>query len=145
MLISTRGRYAIRVLIDIAEQASNDFIRLKDITGRQEISQKYVENIMTLLSKNGLVEGVHGKGGGYRLTRDPAEYKIADILKVTEESLSPVACLECNAQPCKRMAECRTLPMWRELNDMVNNFFNRITLADLVRKDDNVSYLNSML
>jgi len=145
MLISTRGRYAIRVLIDIAEQASNDFIRLKDITERQEISLKYVENIMTLLSKNGLIEGVHGKGGGYRLTRDPSEYKIADILKVTEESLSPVACLECGAQPCKRLAECRTLPMWRELNDMVNNFFNKITLADLVRKDDNVSYLNSML
>ncbi len=145
MLISTRGRYAIRVLIDIAEQATADNVRLKDIAERQEISQKYLEGIMTLLSKNGLIEGSHGKGGGYKLTRDPSDYKILEILNATEDSLSPVSCLECNAKPCSRIAECRTLPMWRDLYSLVTKFFDGITIADLMKKSDDSKYLSAML
>lgn len=136
MLVSTRGRYALRVLVDLAEHDLECFMPLKDIAKRQRISQKYIESIMTILSKNGLVLGVHGKGGGYKLNRRPDEYKIGDILRVTEGTLSPVACLAENAKPCPLAPECRTLPMWKELDDMVAEFFDTKTIADLcVHKD----------
>ncbi len=132
MLVSTRGRYALRVMIDLAEHYSGAYIPMKDVAARQELSLKYLERILPLLTKGELVEGVHGKGGGYRLTREPQDYKVGEILRLTEGDLSPVACLECGAKPCGRASQCRTLPMWKEFNDMVNKYFDGITLADLM-------------
>lgn len=132
MMISTRGRYALRVMIDLAEHNSDGYIPLKDIAARQGISQKYMESIMALLSKNNFVEGVHGKGGGYRLNCRPEEYRIGDILRLTEGTLAPVACLECGAAPCERADECRTLPMWTRLDEMINSYLDSVTLADLM-------------
>lgn len=134
MLISTRGRYALRVLIDLAEYEEDGYTPLKDIAGRQDISQKYMESIMTMLSKNKLVEGVHGKGGGYRLNRSPEDYSVGEILRITEGTLAPVACLERDAQPCSRVADCRTLPLWDKLNDMITGYLDSVSLADLMKK-----------
>ena len=133
MLISTRGRYALRVLIDLAEYEEDGYTPLKDIAGRQDISQKYMESIMTMLSKNKLVEGVHGKGGGYRLNRSPEDYSVGEILRITEGTLAPVACLERDAQPCPRAADCRTLPLWDKLNDMITGYLDSVSLADLIK------------
>ena len=135
MMISTKGRYALRVMIDLAEHYNGGFIPMKDIVQRQEISQKYMERIMAVLSKNGFVEGVHGKGGGYRLNRPADEYRVGDILRLTEGTLAPVACLECGAAPCSRAAQCRTLPMWSKLDKMINEYFDSITIADLMQND----------
>lgn len=134
MIVSTKGRYALRVMIDLAEHTDDERIPLKEIAIRQDISQKYIEAIMTLLSKHNLVDGVHGKGGGYKLSRKPEDYKISEILKVTEGTLAPVACLECGAEPCPKKEVCRTLPMWQKLDTMINGFFDGITLADLCKK-----------
>ena len=134
MLISTRGRYALRVLIDLAEYEEDGYTPLKDIAGRQDISQKYMESIMTMLSKNKPVEGVHGNGGGYRLNRSPEDYSVGEILRITEGTLAPVACLERDAQPCPRAADCRTLPLWDKLNDMITGYLDSVSLADLMKK-----------
>lgn len=134
MIVSTRGRYALRVMIDLAEQECDSYVPLKDIVQRQNISQKYVEAIMTLLSKNGFVAGVHGKGGGYKLNRKPSEYKIGEILRLTEGTLAPVACLECGVEPCERAPECRTLPLWKELDKRVSGYLDSVTIADFMRK-----------
>jgi len=133
MIVSTKGRYALRVMIDLAEQHTQDRTPLKEIAERQEISQKYIEAIMTLLSKNGFVEAVHGKGGGYKLNKKPEEYRVGDILRLTEGSLSPVACLEKGAEECPRKDSCRTLPLWTKLNELVENYLDSVTLADLMR------------
>lgn len=133
MMISTRGRYALRVLLDLAQHQNDGYIAMKNVAERQELSLKYIEKIMPVLSKNNYVEGVHGKGGGYRLARNPADYKIGDILRLAEGDLAPVACLECNAKVCDRATTCPTLPMWKEFHSMVNNYFDGITLADLMR------------
>ena len=135
MMISTKGRYALRVMIDLAEHCNGEYIPMKDVVKRQQVSQKYVERIMTMLSKAGFVEAVHGKGGGYRLHRSPEEYIVGDILRLTEGSLAPVACLDCDAQECERADQCRTLPMWKDLNDKITDFFDGITIADLMKKD----------
>lgn len=137
MMISTRGRYALRVMIDLEEHGKDGFIPLKDIADRQHISKKYLESIMTLLSKNRMVEGVHGKGGGYRLNRDPHDYKVGDILRLTEGSLAPVTCLECGAEPCEKADVCRTLPMWQKLNTLINDYLDSVTLADLAGDGEN--------
>ena len=134
MIVSTRGRYALRVMIDLAEQGSDSYVPLKDIALRQSISQKYIEAIMTLLSKNGFVNSVHGKGGGYKLNRAPSEYKIGEILRLTEGTLAPVACLECGAEPCSKAPECRTLPMWTELDRRISGYLDSVTIADLMKK-----------
>ena len=134
MIVSTKGRYALRVMIDLAEQRKSERVPLKEIAERQEISQKYIESIMTMLSKNGMVDAVHGKGGGYKLNRKPEEYKVGDILRLTEGSLSPVACLEKGAEECPRKAECRTLPLWTKLDDLVEGYLDSVTLADLMKK-----------
>ncbi len=133
MIVSTKGRYALRVMIDLAEQHTQDRTPLKEIAERQNISQKYIEAIMTLLSKNGFVEAVHGKGGGYKLNKKPEEYRVGDILRLTEGSLSPVACLEKGAAECPRKSECRTLPLWTKLDDLVENYLDSVTLADLMK------------
>lgn len=132
MLISTKGRYAIRVMLDLAENDNDSYIPMKEVAKRQELSLKYIERIMPDLKKNNLVEGIHGKGGGYRLTRDPADYKIGDILRLTEGDLAPVSCLECDASPCPRADFCKTLPMWTKFNHMTDHFFDNITLEDLL-------------
>ena len=140
MMISTRGRYALRVMIDLAERQTSDFTPLKEFAAQQEISEKYLESIVKNLVQNGFLEGLRGKGGGYRLVRAPEEYTIGSILRLMEGSLAPVACLEQRAQPCNREDSCRTLPMWRKLYDLLNDFFNGITLADLTdseRSGDN--------
>lgn len=135
MLISTRGRYALRVMIDLAEHGRGGFIPLRDVAKRQEISQKYMENIMKVLSKNKLVDGLHGKGGGYRLNRPAEEYRVGDILRLTEESLAPVACLEDGAPLCSRAQDCRTLPMWTRLNEIINGYLDSVFLSDLMKKE----------
>ena len=133
MLISTKGRYALRVMIDLAEHQDSERTPLKEIAERQEISQKYIEAIMTLLSKSGLVDAVHGKGGGYMLNRKPKDYKIGEILRLTEGSLSPVACLEAGAAECPRKDNCRTLPLWTKLDELVEEYLDSVSLADLMK------------
>lgn len=133
MLISSRGRYALRVMIDLAEHDDGAYIPMKEVAQRQDISLKYLERILPILVSAKLVEGIHGKGGGYRLTKKPEQYRISDILRLTEGDLAPVACLECNAEKCVRTAECRTLPMWMELNRRVNEYLDSVTIADLMK------------
>lgn len=132
MMISTRGRYALRVMTELALHPENDYLPMKVIAKRQNISLKYLEQILPTLVKHGLLEGVHGKNGGYRLTKEPKAYKIGDILRLTEGDLAPVSCLEQNAQTCTRAADCITLPMWKEFYRMTNAYFDGITLADLL-------------
>ena len=134
MMISTRGRYALRVMIDLAENGDGRYIAMKNIAERQGISLKYLERILPVLTQNSIVEGIHGKGGGYRLCRAPEAYTIREILELTEGGFAPVGCLECGAEPCARENECRTLPLWKGLQDVVNNYFDKITLADLMKK-----------
>ena len=122
-------------MIDLAEHNSGSYIPLKDISARQNISRKYMETSMTMLSKGKLVEGVHGKGGGYRLNREPEAYKVREILLLTEGTLAPVACLECGAKPCAYAGQCRTLPMWDKLNTMINDYLDSVSIADLMRGD----------
>lgn len=142
MRISTRGRYALRVMIDLAEHNSGAHIPLKDIVARQEISQKYLESIMTDLSKAGMVDGQHGKGGGYKLNRPIDEYTVGAILRVTEGDLAPIACLDANASICDRAQECKTLPMWSKLYRLINDYFDSVTLADLIAEgNDSDNYV----
>ena len=137
MMISTRGRYCLRVMIDLAEHQGEGYIRMKDVANRQGISLKYLEKILPVLAKNNIVDGIQGKGGGYRLTRKPEEYTLREILQLTEGSLAPVACLECGAAPCDRAAECRTLPIWTELDRRINEYLDSVTVADLLKSGKN--------
>lgn len=132
MMISTKGRYALRVLTALAEQNSEEYIPLKVISEDQQISQKYLESIMGMLSKAGLVKGIHGKGGGYKLSRPPEECRLGDILRVTEGSLAPVACLQDNAETCDIAPRCRTLKMWKDLDETIGAFFDSRTIRDLM-------------
>ena len=135
MMISTRGRYALRVLIDLAEHSGKGYIPMKDVAARQEISLKYLERILPTLTKAKLIEGVHGKGGGYRLTRAPEDYTVGEVLRLTEGDLAPIACLLPDAPPCARAGECRTIKMWRDYYDLTNKFFDGVTVADLIGTD----------
>ena len=132
MMISTRGRYALRVMIDLAEHKDDGYIPMKEVADRQGVSLKYLERILPVLVKNNLVEGVHGKGGGYRLSRTPENYTVGEILRLAEGDLAPVTCLTCGAAPCDRKEECKTLPMWRKFFDMTNEYFDSITIADFL-------------
>lgn len=132
-MISTRGRYALRVLIDLAENNESGYIPMKTVAGRQGISLKYIEQIIPVLVKNGFVEGVHGRGGGYRLVMTPDKIKVGDVLRLTDGNLAPVACLECNAKTCEKMSECRTYPMWTEFHKLVNDYFDGITIANIMK------------
>jgi Rrf2 family protein len=131
-MISTKGRYALRVMIDLAEHQTGNYIPLKEIAERQEISEKYLESILKILVQNKLLVGLRGKGGGYKLTKAPELYTVGNILRLTEGSLAPVSCLEQKPMQCERAAECRTLSMWTRLDKMINEFFDGITLADLM-------------
>lgn len=133
MIVSTRGRYALRVLVEMAEHSPDERIPLKEISEKQEISQKYMESIMTLLSKNGFVDAIHGKGGGYMLNRKPEEYRVGDILRLTEGTLVPVACLEKDADKCPKENVCRTVGMWRKLDDLIETYLDSVTIADLMK------------
>lgn len=130
-MISTKGRYALRVMVDLADHASDGLIPLKDIAKRQDISKKYLEIIMKELVAGKMVSGVGGKGGGYRLCRKPEEYPVGEVLELMEGSLATVACLGNGVSACPRSAECRTLPLWTEFDKLTHDFFFSRTLADL--------------
>lgn len=137
MMISTRGRYALRVMIDLTEHASDGYIPMKQVAERQEISLKYLERILPVLVKNDFVEGVQGKGGGYKLTRAPEKCTVGEILRLTEGDLAPVACLGCSAVPCEKSSSCKTLKMWSNFYKLTNEYFDKISIADLA--NDNIS------
>lgn len=131
-MISTKGRYALRVMLDLAMQEPERYIPLKEIASRQELSEKYLEIILKTLVKQKLLRGMRGKGGGYQLTRAPKDYTVGEILMLTEGNLSSVACLAPDAETCDRASCCLTLPMWQKFDSMVHDFFFGITLADLL-------------
>ena len=133
MIVSTKGRYALRVMLCLAQRDGDAYIPLKEIAEAEEISQKYLESIMTILSKAGFLDAVHGKGGGYRLNRKPEEYTVGTILKLTEGSLAPVSCTTQGAAACSRSICCQTLPKWERLEKLIDDFFEGITLADLLK------------
>ncbi|MBQ3671405.1 MAG: Rrf2 family transcriptional regulator [Treponema sp.] len=144
MKISTRGRYALRFMIDLAQHDNGEYIALKDISKRQDISVKYLEQITSLLSKFGILVSVRGPQGGYKLAKSPAEYKIGDILRITEGNLAPVACLESDVNTCEKKDICKTLFLWEGLSKVVNEYLDSITLENLVERnqeDDGYMYM----
>ena len=135
MIVSTKGRYALRVMLCLAQRQREEFVPLKEIAESENMSQKYLESIMTVLSKANFVDAVHGKGGGYRLNREPAKYTIGSILKLTEGSLSAVSCTTQGPAACSRSECCHTKPMWDKLDQLIDAFFEDITIADLLKKE----------
>ena len=133
-MISTRGRYSLRIMLDLAEHPGG-YTPMREVAARQDISLKYMEKIVPLLTGAGFIEGVHGRGGGYRLHRAPEDITVGEVLRVTEGDLAPVSCLECGAKPCQRAAYCRTLPMWQEYYRLTNEYFDGISLAALLAHD----------
>lgn len=133
MIVSTKGRYALRVMVHFAQRGNEGYIPLKEIAESEGISQKYLETIMSTLSKAGFVDAVHGKGGGYRLNRNPEEYTVGSILKLTEGSLSAVSCTTQGAAACSRTECCQAKPMWDRLDKMIDDFFEGITIGDLLK------------
>lgn len=134
MKISTKGRYAVRVMLDLAMHNTGECIKVKEIAARQDISEKYLEQIIAVLNKAGYVKSVRGAQGGYRIARDPAEYSVGMILRLTEGSLAPVSCLEEDADECDRCDTCETLEVWKEVYAAVNNVIDNITIADLINR-----------
>ena len=134
-MISTKARYALRVMIDLAEHQDAGYIPLKDIAARQEISEKYLEIIIKILVKGKMLKGLRGKGGGYILTREPSEYIVGDIIELTEGPLAPVACLQPDAEVCNRKDICVTLPLWEKYSTLVHDFFFHITLEDVINNN----------
>ena len=132
MLISTKGRYALRVMVDLAEHREEGYIPLKVVAQRQDISEKYLEAIIKLLVRAGLLSGLRGTGGGSKLTKDPAQYTVGDILRLTEDSLAPVTCLGPGAAPCAKAAECRTRSLWQGLDKVIRDYLDSVTVADLM-------------
>ena len=132
MLISTRGRYALRIMLELAQYDQSPYMPLPLIAEKQGISETYLESIVSLLVKGGLVEGVRGKGGGYRLRRPLQDYSAGEILRLTEGSLAPVSCLEGEENACPRAGQCHTLPMWTKLEGLINSYLDSVTLADLL-------------
>jgi len=134
MKISTKGRYAVRVMLDLAVHNTGEYIKVKQIAERQDISEKYLEQIISVLNKAGYVRSVRGAQGGYRLARDPAEYTVGMILRLTEGSLSPVACLAGDTNECERCDTCDTLAIWKELEAAINHVVDNVTIADLLER-----------
>ena len=142
MMISTRGRYALRVLVDLAENQKEGYVTLKEIADRQEISEKYLESIVKELVRAKILEGLRGKGGGYRLGQAPEKIPVYDVLVIMEGALVPVACLEPDAKPCLRASGCRTLPLWEGLNRVVRDYLSQYTIRDLMlRASDGFDYV----
>lgn len=131
MLISTKGRYALRVMLELSDHDRDEYVPLSVIAKKQEISEKYLESILVVLSKAGAIDALRGKGGGYRLNRDPRDYTVGGILRLVEGSLAPVTCLDCKPNGCARTVECRTLPLWEKLYALIENYLDGVTLADL--------------
>ena len=134
-MISTKGRYAIRVMIDLAENDNGGYIPLKDIAARQEISKKYLEIIVRDMVNGGLITGISGKGGGYKLCRKPEEYSIGEIIELMEGSFATVSCLTAGSPPCERASSCKTLPLWAEYDRLTHEFFYGKHLSDLITKE----------
>ena len=134
-MISTRGRYALRVMLDLSEHYNGEYVPLSEISKRQEISMKYLEIVVKALVQKKLLEGQRGKGGGYRLTRPLEEYKVGEILELTEGNLASVACLEPGAEECPRENMCKTVKMWKNFDAMVHEFFYSISIADLLEEE----------
>lgn len=132
MMISTRGRYALRLMLDLAEHQGNGFVALKDSAQRQDISKKYLEQIIPTLNRFDLLRTTRGYQGGYRLARNPEDYTLGDILRATEGTLAPVACLDAEQNTCARQADCATLPIWRGLDKVINEYLDGITLQDIL-------------
>ena len=130
-MISTRGRYAIRVILDIANNQKDGYVPMKDVASRQGLSLKYLEQILPTLTKNKILEGVQGKGGGYRLVKARDQYTVGDVLRATEKEIAPVSCLASGAKECERRSQCRTIEFWEGLNEVINNYLDSKTLADL--------------
>ena len=133
MMFSTKGRYALRFMIDLAQHRNGSYIPLKEIAERQDISIKYLERIALALTQASYIESSHGRSGGYRLSRDPEEYTVLEILETMEGDIAPISCLECNADPCSRAAECMTLDMWKGFYKMTREYFGSIRLSDLAK------------
>jgi len=137
MLISTKGRYALRVMLELAQGEPGECMPLPVIAQRQGISEKYLESIIAVLARAGLVEGQRGKGGGYRLSRELKDYSVGEIVRLTEGSLAPVSCLEGGENPCPRACKCETLFMWENLETLINNYLDGVSLEDLVHENRN--------
>ena len=133
MLVSTKGRYALRVMVELAQHENGEYVPLKTIAASQDISEKYLESIIVVLSKAGLLDGLRGKGGGYRLNRSAKDYTAGEILRLTEGTLAPVACLDCEGNKCSRAAICKTLPMWEKLGNLICNFLDNVSIEDLAK------------
>lgn len=134
MKISTKGRYAVRVMLDLALHNTGEYIKVKQIAERQEISEKYLEQIISVLNKAGYVKSARGAQGGYRIAGEPKNYTVGMVLRLTEGSLCPVACLEDAVNECARCDTCETLGVWKELNDAINNVVDNVTIADLAER-----------
>lgn len=134
MMISTKGRYALRIMLDLAQNREDGYISLSKISQRQGISVKYLEAIISVLNKAGMVESQRGKEGGYRLTKGPEEYSVGAIVKLTEGSIAPVACLENDHAPCEHRLDCLTLPLWVKLEGVVDNYLESVSLIDLLER-----------
>lgn len=132
MLVSTRGRYAIRIMLELSSHSKDDRVSLAELSRNQEISLKYAEAIVASLVKSGLLEGQRGKNGGYSLVKSPSEISIGEILKITEDSLAPVACMDCIPNNCPKKKKCMTLPMWENLGKMISDYLYGISLEDLM-------------
>ena len=141
MMISTRGRYALRMMLGLAEHSDEGYVALKDIALRQDISKKYLEQIIPVLNRSGLLQTSRGFQGGYRLIKKPSEYTVLEILTATEGSLAPVSCLESEENNCPRKGECLTLPVWQGLKDAVENYLGSITLEDVLSSAAGGSYV----
>ena len=141
MLVSTKGRYALRVMLELAQSDSTVYMPLPLIAEKQGISEKYLESIVKILVHGGVLEGMRGKGGGYRLCKRPDQFTAGYILRLMEGSLAPVACLTDGGALCERASECRTLSLWAGLNDVINRYLDQYTLADLLREDGGYDYV----
>lgn len=139
MLVSTRGRYALRVMLELARHDAHTLVPLSVLAERQGISEKYLESIVALLVRGGLVEGQRGKGGGYRLRQTPQECSVGAVLRLTEGSLAPVSCLDGGENTCPRARGCETLPLWEELDEIINRYLDGVTLSDLLRDTKDVA------
>ena len=145
MMISTRGRYAMRIMIELATNEGKEYMTLREVSENQGISEKYLESIIKILVKDGMVFGLRGKGGGYKLAKSPEECTVGSILKLTEGSLAPVSCLEGDQNGCDRAGDCVTLPVWKELGDLIDNYLESITLANVVSQTEEIPSSDYMI
>lgn len=134
MKISTKGRYAVRVMLDLAANNTGEYIKVKEIAARQDISEKYLEQIISILNKAGFVKSVRGAQGGYRIAKDPSNYTVGMILRLTEGSLNPVACLDDEVNECERCDTCETLEVWKQLAEAINEVVDNVTVEDLLER-----------